>query len=129
MIMGIGTDLIEIPRIEAAVKKNDAFLGRVFTPLEIGYFRDRKDHYPSLAGTFAGKEAVSKVLGTGFRRMKWTDIEILRDEKGKPYVVLAGGALAIAEELGIERILVSLSHSRDNALATAIGVSKEKGDC
>ncbi|OPL07380.1 MAG: hypothetical protein AVO33_05595 [delta proteobacterium ML8_F1] len=128
MIVGVGTDIIEIARVKAAVMKHKTFLERVFSPEEISYFRTRKDNYASLAATFAGKEAVSKVLGTGFRRMKWTDIEISRDPSGKPHVLLRGGAQTIAGELGIVRILVSLSHSGENALAYAIGLSEEKGE-
>ena len=119
MIIGIGTDIVEINRIERAIEKNERFLERLFTSREQDYFRSKKQN-----ANFAGKEAVVKVFGTGLRDMQWVDIEILRDQLGKPYVVLHERALKMAESLCIDEIQISLSHSKENAVAFAIGIKK-----
>ena len=124
MIIGIGTDIIEIHRVKNAVEKNDRFLERMFTQRERSWFQSRNWNMPSIAASFAGKEAVVKVFGTGLRNMEWKDIEILRDDLGKPYVVLSGRAASVSELKGIEMIEISLSHSKENALAFAIGFKK-----
>jgi holo-[acyl-carrier protein] synthase len=124
MIVGVGTDLIEIERVTKAIKRNDRFLNRMFSDDEQAYFALRKFYMPTIAANFAGKEAVLKVFGTGIRDMAWREIEILRDELGKPYVRLSGRALGKAQELGIDEFQISLSHSKENALAFAIGIKK-----
>lgn len=117
MILGIGNDIIEIARVEKACQ-SEAFLRRVYTEKEREHFQ----HLPaSLAGNFAVKEAVAKMLGTGFRGFGPAQIEVLRDELGSPYVNLYEGAEARRLELGIQRIWVTISHSRELALATAVG--------
>lgn len=121
MIKGIGIDIIEIERIKKAIK-NENFLYRIFTRLEIDYFDSIKYNTNTIAGSFASKEAVVKVLGTGLRGFKWVDIEIVRDNLGKPHVKLYGNAKAIALEKGIDNIMISISHCRDYAVAQAIGV-------
>ena len=113
MIRGIGNDLIEIERVKRACQ-SEAFLRRVYTVQERDCFRGRP---ASLAGNFAVKEAVAKLLGTGFRGFGPSQIEVLRDESGRPFVNLFGRA----EELGIETIWVSISHSREMASAVAVG--------
>lgn len=119
MITGIGVDIIELVRIEGALKRwGDRFLSRVFTEREISYCQRRKDPIPSLAGRFAAKEAVGKALGVGAgRQIGWKEVEINNDPRGKPGVHLTGRAAAIA---GGAKILISISHSRDNAMAFAI---------
>lgn len=119
MIIGIGTDLIEIERIKKACDK-EAFLLRVYTEEEC---RQAGKSRSRLAGNFAVKEAVSKVLGTGFRSFGPKEIEVLRDELGKPYVKLYGGAKALAEKLGIQKIHVSITNTKDAAAAFAVGES------
>jgi holo-[acyl-carrier protein] synthase len=115
----IGVDIIEIPRIAGAIERyGDRFLRRVYTPREIERYRDR---VPSLATRFAAKEAVMKVLGCGFRGVGWQDIEILSDVRGKPVVLLHGRARDRAETLGIRSVTVSLSDSKENAVAMAMG--------
>lgn len=117
MIKGIGTDLIEIERIEKACAK-EAFLMRYFTLKErqmIG------TNYQKAAGNFAVKEAVSKALGTGFRGIGLDEIEVLRDELGKPYIHLYGRAGNRAEALGILRWHVSISNTKTLATAYVIG--------
>ena len=117
MLTGVGCDLIEIKRMEKACEK-EAFLSRVYTEDE----RRQAGGRPSvLAGSFAVKEAVAKVFGTGFREFMPQDIEVLRDSFGKPYVVLQGKAKEAAEKKGIQRIEVSISDTRKYAMAFAVG--------
>ena len=120
MILGVGTDLIEIRRMEKACKK-DYFVVRTFTDMES---RQAKGSASKLAGSFAVKEAVAKVFGTGFRTFMPGDIEVLRDELGKPYVRLYGGALEQFEKMGMEQIHVSISNTNGLAMAFAVGEGK-----
>ena len=121
MIKGIGTDLIEIKRIKKACGKQ-SFLVRCFTDKELDLIGT---DYDKAAGNFAVKEAVTKVLGTGFAGIRPIEIEVLRDEKGKPFVILSGGAEKIAGELGIKRIHVSITDTEEYAAAFAIGESED----
>lgn len=120
MIKGIGNDIVEIERIEKAIT-NERFLEKYFTCHEHTLFEHKNNRPESIAGNFAVKEAVSKVLGTGFRHFGLRDIEVLRDDLGKPYVNLHGGAKALALSIGMKNIHVSISHSRQYVIATAIG--------
>ncbi len=122
MIKGIGTDIIEIARIKRAIEKRSSFMDRFFAPGEADYYRRRGLNAASIAGGFAAKEAVVKAMGTGFSGFKWRDIEILRDKNGKPWVKIGGTAGALCDDLGIKRIFVSISHSRDYATAQAIAI-------
>lgn len=121
MLAGVGCDFIEIKRIEKACEK-EAFLSRVYTKEER---RQAEGRIPMLAGSFAVKEAVAKVLGTGFRTFGPSDIEVLRDELGKPYVKLYGRARELADERRIIRIEVSISDTKDHAMAFAVGEGEE----
>ena len=122
MLTGVGCDLIEIERVKKACEK-EAFLLRVYTENE----RRQADGRPSaLAGTFAVKEAVAKALGTGFRSFMPKDVEVLRDDLGKPYVVLHGNAKLTAEEKKIKKIEVSISNTKDHAMAFAVGEGDEE---
>lgn len=121
MLTGVGCDLIEIERMKKACEK-EAFLSRVYTENER---RQADGRISVLAGTFAVKEAVAKVLGTGFRTFMPKDVEVLRDELGKPYVVLHEGAKRIAEEKKICRIEVSISDTKDFVMAFAVGEGAE----
>lgn len=115
----LGVDLIEIERIEEALTRwQDRFLYRVYTAGELEICQQR---VPALAVRFAGKEAIMKLLGTGVKGVGWKEIEILSLDSGKPVVHLHGRALQKAKEMGISQIEISLSHSRQNALATALG--------
>jgi holo-[acyl-carrier protein] synthase len=117
----IGTDIIEIERIRRAIARyGDRFLRRVYTEPELSSYGHRPH---SLAASFASKEAVMKVLGTGARGVAWRDIETLFSSSGKPLVRLNGRAAAEAKRLGIKEIDVSMSHCREYAVATAIGSS------
>jgi holo-[acyl-carrier protein] synthase len=113
-----GIDIIEIERIEAAVRRwGERFLHRIYTDGEIAYCRGRAQ---SLAGRFAAKEATSKALGIGIRRLRWRDIEILPDPRGKPQIVLHGKAAAAAQQQGLAGFDVSITHSRSDAAAMVV---------
>lgn len=121
MIIGIGTDIIEIERIKKACDK-DAFLSYSFTEKEAELFKGKAI---SLAGNWCVKEAVVKALGTGFRGCKAREIEVLRDEKGRPFVNLYGGAKEIAERLGIVHFHVSISNLKQMAVAFVVAEGRE----
>ncbi len=115
----IGTDIIEIERVRRTIERfGDRFLKRVYTETELGFY-GRRSH--TLAASFAAKEAVMKVLGTGARGVGWRDIETLFHPSGKPVIRLNGRAIDAAREAGIKEIDVSLSHCREYATAVAIG--------
>lgn len=117
MITGIGVDLIEISRVLKACQK-EGFLKRCYTEREIELFKaDRK----KAADNFAVKEAVAKLLGTGFRGFSPIDIEVLRDTQGKPYVNLFGEAKELAAHQGIDKIHVSITNTKELANAFAVG--------
>lgn len=122
MIKGIGVDIIEIKRIDKAIKSNDRFLEKLFTNNEIGYFNNINRNLNTIAGSFAAKEAIVKAMGTGIRGFKWRDVEIVRDELGKPQVVLYGNAKKIAEEAMISNIMISISHCKEYAVAQAVAL-------
>jgi holo-[acyl-carrier protein] synthase len=116
----VGIDIIKVDRIRAAIEKfGTRFSNRVLTPGERRYVRDRPETF---AGRWAAKEAVSKVLGLGVRGIGWRDIEIERLPTGQPAVRLNGRAAARAEQLGMTRIAVSITHEADYAVAIAFGV-------
>lgn len=124
MIVGVGVDSIEIFRVEKAIEK-EHFLKSVFTEAEqqeIDVQRRRA------ASDFAGKEAVVKVLGTGFGIIRAAEIEILRKESGEPYVILYGNAKKIAEEKGICQIHISITNTKQVATAFAIGEAGDKNE-
>lgn len=122
MITGIGNDIIEIKRIEKAILQK-RFLEKYFTRDENIFFGSRKLNIPSIAGNFAAKEAVSKALGTGFSNFRLIDIEILRNTKGMPYVILYHNAKTLAYEKNINKIHISISHSIEYATAYALAES------
>jgi holo-[acyl-carrier protein] synthase len=121
----LGIDIIKIERIASALKRfGDRFPKRVLTDAEHRYVRNRPQNF---AGRWAAKEAVSKVLGLGVRGVGWRDIEIVRLPTGAPSVRLAGRAAARAEQLGMGRIAVSISHEGDYAVAIAFGIRTAGG--
>ena len=114
-----GVDIIEITRIEKAMNRwGKRFLHRIYTRPELNLCREKPQ---ALAVRFAGKEAVMKALGTGVRGISWRDIEILSLPSGKPRVQLNDRAKHKAQELGLNRLEISLSHSREYAIATVVG--------
>ena len=124
MIIGIGVDIIEIERVRQAIQNNKNFLSKLFTEREIDYFISRNMNSEVIAGNFAAKEAVSKALGTGIRGFSFKDIEILRNELGKPEVILHNGANLIGNKLvgNNNSLRVHLSISRNNSSAIAYSV-------
>ncbi|MDI6716537.1 MAG: holo-ACP synthase [Actinomycetota bacterium] len=125
MIKGIGIDIVEVSRIEQAMNRRRRFAERVFTELERDYCFGRHRPYLHFAARFAAKEAAVKALGSGMTGIKWTDLEVRRDKWGKPYLSLTGNAANIAREKGICNIFISLSFSRESAIASAIAVGME----
>lgn len=119
-----GVDLVEIARIARIWREHgDYFAQRVYTRGELDYCLASRSPEIRLAGRFAAKEAVLKVLGTGWRGgIQWTDIEVLPDALGKPVVTLSGRTADLAAELGLSTILLSISHAGHYAIASAIGV-------
>ncbi|HIE44060.1 MAG TPA: holo-[acyl-carrier-protein] synthase [Candidatus Omnitrophica bacterium] len=123
MIAGIGTDIISVERIHSVIlRRKGRFLNRIFTPQEREYCRSKKFPWIHFAGRFAAKESVFKVLESGWSLgVRWQDVEILPAENGEPRVTLRGKAKYLAEKRGITQILVSISHNRKYAIATAVG--------
>jgi len=123
MALSAGVDIVEIDRVSRAVERyGERFLSRLFTSEEIARYGDR---LPELAARFAAKEAVSKALGVGINHMSvhgigWREVEVLPDPLGKPVVRLSGRAQRLAEEQGLREWAISLSHSRDYAVAFVV---------
>ena len=125
MIISTGVDLAEVSRIQAALedpRTGRRFRERVFTANEIAYCeRKRRGKYESYAGRFAAKEAVMKALGRGWgAKVRWLDIEVARARSGKPDIVLHGKTAQFAEEKGIRRWALSITHTKDHGLAFVI---------
>jgi holo-[acyl-carrier protein] synthase len=119
MIIGIGVDIIETERIVESLAK-EGFLKRVYTGEEIALLQKRKMNPQTAAGNFAAKEAVMKAFGMGMDKIAWTDIEVLREENGAPYVRLHGSALEAFESMNAKSIRVSISNLKSMALAQAV---------
>ncbi len=117
MVVAIGTDLIEVNRVLRACKKT-SFQEKIFTQAEIELCINDSVKF---SDNFAVKESVSKMLGTGFRGIKPIEIEVLRDSLGKPYVNLYGKSLEKANELGIKKVFVTISNTKDYSLAFVVG--------
>ncbi|HET6428937.1 MAG TPA: holo-ACP synthase [Phycisphaerae bacterium] len=124
-VVAHGVDMVDCRRLGEAIRRHgDRFLQRIYTPAELAYCMGRKRELEHLAGRFAAKEAVLKVLGTGLvRGMKWTEIEILNEPSGQPRVTLAGRILATARGQGIGDVLISISHIDTHAIASAIALA------
>ena len=121
MIVGTGVDIVEIKRFETAMDKwGDDFLCKIFTEKEIGYSKSRRFQGQHLAARFAAKEAVVKSFGGNPGLRNWFEIEILNDASGKPCVMLHGDAEALREKSGVNRVALSISHSRNYAVANVI---------
>ena len=132
-VIGIGVDLTQMPRLRRVVARwDERFLQRVFTEQEIAYCRRRRDPIPHFAARFAAKEATLKALGTGLRMgVNWRELEVHRERGEAPTMVLSGRCRAIAEAKGGRRVLLSLTHDGDYAMAQAMligdGVDDEAG--
>jgi len=120
-----GVDIVELDRIEGVLKRfGRRFLDRIYTLAEQEYCLGR---VPNLAGRFAAKEAVMKALGTGIRGVGWKEIEVVRQRGKAPSIRLHGRAAKRAESMGIREMALSISHSRDYAVASVVGMAEDKG--
>jgi holo-[acyl-carrier protein] synthase len=122
MILGTGIDIVEVARIAAAFEKHgDSFVNRILLPDEIAYCRAHRQPAPFLAARFAAKEAIAKAFGTGIgAELGWLDMEIRRKESGEPLVVLHGNGKTLLAARGAKNLHISLSHTENYAVATAI---------
>lgn len=119
MIIGIGTDIIEIDRIKNALERTPSFLEKTFTEAEIKMFQMKSMKTETIAGNFAAKEAISKAVGTGMRGFSFKDIEIIRDELGKPIVNITKN---VEEKIYVDKYKfnVSISHNKESAIAFVV---------
>lgn len=126
-IVGIGTDIVECLRIGRMIEQHgELFLQRVYTSREVRYCQQKKHSTEHFAGRWAAKEAIMKCLGTGWRKgMCFTDMEIRNDTEGAPRVHLGGAAREQAKHLKIADILITISHCRAYATATAVAVRRD----
>ena len=121
MIYGIGTDIIKVERLQKSMEANPRFGEKLFTAAETAYCEGRASKFQSYAARFAAKEAVMKAFGTGWNeRVHWLNIEILREGDDSPKVLLHNDTKALAEELGIRAIHLSLSHEKEYATAFVV---------
>lgn len=123
-----GIDLVDCPRIaEMAERHGERFIDRVFTKAEQAYAKSTKNEIEKLAGRFAAKEAILKLMGTGWRgKIAWTDIEVVNNAMGQPEVALGGEVEKIAERLGISHVSVSITHTANFAIASAVALAEKK---
>jgi len=127
-IVAHGIDLVDCPRIEKMVQDHgERFINRVFTAAEQAYAEANKDRIEKLAGRFAAKEAILKLMGTGWRgKIAWTDIEVVNNKAGQPEVNVSGEVKKIAERLGIKHISVSITHTANFAIASAVALAAKQ---
>jgi len=125
-IVGIGTDIIEVSRIEKMIDKHgQTFLKKVYSEKEIEYCQPRKGAKQHYAGRWAAKEAVLKTFGTGWAKgIQWNEIQLLNETGGKPKIVLTGAAEKWAQKIGIDEIQISISHCHKFAVAFATAIKK-----
>jgi holo-[acyl-carrier protein] synthase len=125
-ILGLGTNIIECPRIGKMIEQHgELFLRRIYTEREIRYCQARKHAIEHFAGRWAAKEAILKAIGTSWTRgIAWTDIEVRNGSDGQPKVLVCGGAKEAALKRGIVDILISISHCRTYATASAIAIGR-----
>ena len=127
-IVAHGIDLVDCPRIEDMIEQHgERFINRIFTAAEQAYAEANKNKIEKLAGRFAAKEAILKLMGTGWRgKIAWTDIEIINNSSGQPEVTLAGEVKKNADKLGIKHISVSITHTANFAIASAVALAKKE---
>ncbi|MHC4148759.1 MAG: holo-ACP synthase [Planctomycetota bacterium] len=128
-IVAHGIDLVDFPRIEEMIERHgQRFLDRVFTAAEQAYAEANKNQAEKLAGRFAAKEAILKLMGTGWRgKISWTDIEIINNPTGQPEVTLRGEVRRIAADFGIKHVSVSITHTANFAIASAVALAQSNG--
>ena len=122
MIAGIGTDLAEVDRIREAIERHgQRFIERIYTPGEVAYVESKANRFERYAARFAAKEAGMKAIGTGWRRgVRWRDFEVANLPSGKPTLLLHGVAAAVAGQLGVRSISLSITHTVVQAMAIVI---------
>jgi len=122
MILGMGTDLAEVARISASIARfGDHFLDRVYTAGERAYALSKANSAERFAARFAAKEAAMKAIGTGWRRgVTWKDFEVSNERSGRPALLLSGVAREIADRLGVKKVHLSLTHTKEIALAVVV---------
>jgi holo-[acyl-carrier protein] synthase len=122
MVLGLGTDLIEIERVQQSLDRfGERFMQKVFTAGEVAYCQRKKHAAESFAARFAAKEAAAKALGTGISRgISWKEIEVRRQPGERPTLHLSGRAAERADAMGVRHLQLSLTHSRDVAMAVVI---------
>ena len=122
MVVGLGTDLTEIERVRRSVERfGERFLRRVYTEGEIAYCMRKKNFAESFAARFAAKEAAAKALGTGISRgVSWQEFEVTREPGARPVLRLHGRAAHIARQMGVVHIALSLTHTREMAMAVVV---------
>ena len=119
-VAGVGVDIVEIDRMRGILQRTPRFKARVFTAYEQSYCDKKPNSAASYAGCFAAREAVLKALGCGFEGVGLQDVSVEHDDKGRPVVRLAGNALEIARNKGVLEIFLSISHTKDLAVANAV---------
>lgn len=122
-VVGVGTDLVDVGRVRAALGRQPGLRTRLFTPSEWDYAARHRDPHPHLAARFAAKEAVMKALGVGMSSMGFAEIEVVRAESGAPSVALHGAAADVSAAAGVTRWHLSLTHTDDMAQAVAIAIT------
>ncbi len=129
-IVAHGVDLVDCPRIEEMIERHgQRFVDRVFTSAEQAYADSSRDRAEKLAGRFAAKEAILKLIGTGWRgKIAWTDIEVINNDVGQPKVGLDGEVKKIADELGIKHVSVSITHTANFVIASAVAIAENNSD-
>lgn len=122
MVIGVGIDIVQNDRIERIINKwGDKFLKKFFSEKELAFITRTRNRNQRYAGNYAVKEAFAKAVGTGFRKgLRIRDIMVMRDSRGKPYVVLNGSARGYVEQIGANRIHTSISHEKDYSVAVVI---------
>jgi holo-[acyl-carrier protein] synthase len=129
MIVGIGIDLVQVERIRREMERHgDGVLLEVLTPPELEYCRALAKPFPSMAARFAAKEALFKALGSGKRgAMNWQELEVRRNELGKPDLILTGATAEAVRQTAADRVHLSLTHTDDHALAAVVLERSESG--
>jgi len=125
-ILAHGIDLVDFPRIEQMIQRHgERFINRIFTADEQAYAEKNRNRVEKYAGRFAAKESILKLIGTGWRgKIAWTDIEVLNNSSGQPQVTLDGEVKKIADKLGIGHISLSITHTANFAIASAVAVAQ-----